>query len=685
MLSSVGGNPVGVSRQRTFGLNPLQGTQSPFQLVAEDRFDRQSISFGATPPRKKTLRQSLIFPLVALAGFLSGSAQSPQTVYGQTPELKGRVQAVADVSNVVAASFEGWAQSDVARYQRLSAQWRAAEQAPLGSANRNNLRATLQNDWNRLKADSRAGQTGAQKVLARMAQDHLYDELTQPGPHLIRFGYNAFDKNSHNKVELQWRALCGLFSHAARQNSEGRRALATRFYPALYKVMAENPDERIHKWGNFTINVLFPGLSEAQKVETVNRLADALLSEPPGSTKLFALKSLNSLRHHYEQPAFWSDLLQTVHQRIAQAEGPKAEENRKYYMVFLGLVQDAEMAAVVDPHLSPQASNDFQQVMAWSLGRVKSPKGLALLTRMIEDPAYRPDAREMALYSLETYRSQYNTQVMRLLKTYAEPQRDLRERVPAQVRDAAQAMLEKVADQFLTEPDFYVKTWLKTPAEQKSYRTLRAQYVEGWDKLSLAQKNMVDSSLIPYRQHLPELIRGQGRHAIVSGTVTESAHVKYLVGVRALDGRWWDDIQGVSSGNVAVTSTNSLPIGRGNTFSHEFWHHLHKLVLNQKPGMKAQIETLFRTGNPMDYYAAHNEYEYLAQGGEAYAARFKDHAILYALAFDDGYQSSDSNLRSRLKRIDPALYAFIESLTCVDCQTVLDVGPQNPMQRAANE
>ncbi len=684
MLSSVGGNPIGLQGPRAFGLNGRQAKQNPFQGVQADRFMRPSVTFEGQSA-EKTLRKTVMYSLMVLSGFLGGGLYKPANALGQTTGLKGRVQVVAEQSAPIQQGLEGWTQADIARYQRLSVQWRAAEKAPLGSANRNNLRAALQSDWSRLQADCRAGQTGAQKVLARMAQDHLYDELTQPGPHLIRFGYNAFDKNSGNKVELQWRALCGLVSHAARQDSAGRQALATRFYPALYKVMSENPDERILKWGNFAINILFPGLSEAQKTETVNRLSEAFLAEPPGSTKLFALKSLNSVRHHYDQPAFWADLLQTVHQRMAQEEGPKAEESRKYYMVFLGLVQDGEMAAVVEPHLSPQASSDFQQVMAWNLGRVKSPKGLALLTRMIEDPAYSSDAREMALYSLETYRPQYNTQVMRLLKACAEPQGDLQGRVPPQVRDAAQAMLEKVADQFLTEPDFYVKTWLKTPAEQKSYRTLRAQYVEGWDKLSLAQKNMVDSSLIPYRQHLPELIRGQGRHAIVSGTVTVSAHVKNLVGVRALDGRWWDDIQGVSSGNVAVTSTNSLPVGRGNTFSHEFWHHLHKLVLNQKPGMKAQIENLFRTGNPMDYYAAYNEYEYLAQGGEAYAARFKDHAILYALAFDDGFQSSDSNLRSRLKRIDPVLYAFIESLTCVDCQTVLDVGSQKPIQRVANE
>ncbi len=124
----------------------------------------------------------------------------------------------------------------------------------------------------------------------------------------------------------------------------------------------------------------------------------------------------------------------------------------------------------------------------------------------------------------------------------------------------------------------------------------------------------------------------------------------------------WDDVSGVSSTGGAVTSAQVLYPGRFNTFAHEFMHHLHQMVLNNQNGKTQQIVNLFKQGNALDYYAAGDEYEYLGQGGEAYNARFKDHAILYALIFNKGYESTDSHIRSQLKRQDSDLYDFINAI-----------------------
>ncbi len=90
-------------------------------------------------------------------------------------------------------------------------------------------------------------------------------------------------------------------------------------------------------------------------------------------------------------------------------------------------------------------------------------------------------------------------------------------------------------------------------------------------------------------------------------------------------------------------------------------HHLHQMVLNPQ-GKGRTIEQLFKQGKALDYYAAGDEYEYFGQGGEAYNARFKDHAILYALIFNNGFESTDSHTQSQLKRQDTDLYGFIKTL-----------------------
>jgi hypothetical protein len=123
----------------------------------------------------------------------------------------------------------------------------------------------------------------------------------------------------------------------------------------------------------------------------------------------------------------------------------------------------------------------------------------------------------------------------------------------------------------------------------------------------------------------------------------------------------WDDVSGVSSTGGAVTSAQVLYPGRFNTFAHEFMHHLHQMVLNPQ-GKGRTIEQLFKQGKALDYYAAGDEYEYFGQGGEAYNALFKDHAILYAIIFNNGFESTDSHTRSQLNRQDSSLHRFIQDL-----------------------
>lgn len=615
--------------------------------------------------KDRSFFKTFILGLASLPGMLTSTAVPPGDLFGD----ESRTQYL---DTTLGLSLMGAAED--ARYKTIAQAWQSAEAQPVGSGARSSKTAEVRGHWDRLLSDARNGNAGAHQVAHRLLRDQLYNEIAQPGPHLIRFNYYGYDDliSRYNagqmnrqtfNTEMQWRALEGLVNHLGNQPYQTVREAAPRFYPVVRQALDTNSDDRVQKWGQYTLQRIFGGLTPEQQTDNARKLSEVFLKEPPGNKKQFAMRGLTVMRGATPSLPLWEELREKVQERLKNPPMTESHDAKKFYIIYLGQTQDPTLPALVEPLIKPESPEAVQQAAAWSLGRVMSPKGLDLLTKMLENDKLSPVAQEMAVYSIENYRSQYQTHVMNILNNYAKESPAVND----DVEEAARAMLEKAEDQSRVEPEFYIKRLLKNEEDRTLYRKIRSQYVKGWDNLNMSQQNFLDRALIPYRKYLPEIIRRQGEHTIIRGTVTETPEYKYLVGYRADDGRLYDDIEGISSVNGAVTSAMVMNPGRFNTFSHEFWHHLHQMVLNNRPGYTRKIEDFYHQGKALDYYAASNEYEFLAQGGEAYNARFKDHEALYTLVFDKGFQSTDNHTRSQLKRQDPELFKFIEGLTCVDC------------------
>jgi hypothetical protein len=307
------------------------------------------------------------------------------------------------------------------------------------------------------------------------------------------------------------------------------------------------------------------------------------------------------------------------------------------------------------------------------------------LVRFIGQSDASPLAREMAILSLTEYHPVYGDAVTALLKSLANPPSSSGSEstseavsVPDAIKEAAQAMLQKVTDQSATVKDYYIDLFLKTDEEKTSFKSLRDQYVKGLDLLNTGQKNLIDRSLLPYRHFLQEIINRGGKHTIMSGGVGNTEAYKQYIGARSDDGRLTDLIQGMSSDwGGAVTSVNRVTPGGSNTFAHEFTHHIHQMILNHQAGVPEKIVALYqeamRDKKVLDDYGATNEYEYLAQGGEAMDGQYKDHRNLYNAIFNRGYDTGGDNTRSKLKRQDPKLYEFLKSLRSIPLEIQLKV------------
>ena len=126
-------------------------------------------------------------------------------------------------------------------------------------------------------------------------------------------------------------------------------------------------------------------------------------------------------------------------------------------------------------------------------------------------------------------------------------------------------------------------------------------------------------------------------------------------GTRTFDLRLWDDVKG-QGGFHAVSGTEwerGVKAGRFNVALHEFAHQVHSFLSGEE---KREVKRLFiaakKEGRTLDYYADMNEFEYLAQGIEAYASPEK---------LPD-QKDTMGHTRSELLKKDPDLHKFVDGM-----------------------
>jgi tetratricopeptide (TPR) repeat protein len=123
------------------------------------------------------------------------------------------------------------------------------------------------------------------------------------------------------------------------------------------------------------------------------------------------------------------------------------------------------------------------------------------------------------------------------------------------------------------------------------------------------------------------------------------------------DHRQWMDIRGVGGSEVGAAGIEYVERGshqERNVLLHEFMHLVHAGALTdrQRRELRRLHLDAVREGSAIDYYAASNEQEYLAQAVEAYLSLVKVHPLNHKAM----------NTRADLRERDPAAFAFVEGL-----------------------
>jgi Tfp pilus assembly protein PilF len=177
--------------------------------------------------------------------------------------------------------------------------------------------------------------------------------------------------------------------------------------------------------------------------------------------------------------------------------------------------------------------------------------------------------------------------------------------------------------------------------------------------LTKQQQAVIDVAVAPLAGFLPALASKKARHYLLAfdqrpGDLQGFADV---ADQKTFDGRYYASIRGVG-GRVTVSGVEYLDQaahGGFNTIAHEFAHQVHLTAFGKNEGREIRrlYERARREGRTLDYYAAANEYEYFAQGYEAFISERKRPS-----AGLTGRHTNHDLLMS-----DPDLYKFLVRLT----------------------
>jgi tetratricopeptide (TPR) repeat protein len=177
--------------------------------------------------------------------------------------------------------------------------------------------------------------------------------------------------------------------------------------------------------------------------------------------------------------------------------------------------------------------------------------------------------------------------------------------------------------------------------------------------LSNAEKQVIEQAVAPFSMFIKDLKRKSAKHYLLSidKKLSEVSGYESLDNRMTFDGRFYASVRGVG-GLVAVSGVEYLDAamrGGFNTIAHEFAHQVHTSALSTEicERIKKLYQRAVKNDRVLDYYAASNEWEYFAQGYEAYVSNFKRPSAGVIAR----------HTRQELQQMDPDLFNLLEELS----------------------
>jgi tetratricopeptide (TPR) repeat protein len=180
-----------------------------------------------------------------------------------------------------------------------------------------------------------------------------------------------------------------------------------------------------------------------------------------------------------------------------------------------------------------------------------------------------------------------------------------------------------------------------------------------YNSLTERQKFVIDISVAPLAAFLPKLARSGARYWLLplDQQASDMSELGRMRAASTFDGRYYASIRGVG-GKITVSGMEYLETaanGGFNTIAHEFAHQVHTAAMDKRDRKTIHklYERALRKGSVLDFYAAADEFEYFAQGYEAFVSHYKRPAA----------GLTARHTRHELSMRDPELYGFLLELS----------------------
>jgi hypothetical protein len=197
--------------------------------------------------------------------------------------------------------------------------------------------------------------------------------------------------------------------------------------------------------------------------------------------------------------------------------------------------------------------------------------------------------------------------------------------------------------------------------EKMLYKKYRDKYIPDHKEFSIKEMNWIDRVLFPFRSLLQKVALNQEK-IVITDDITTSYETDNI-GKRVPYGFFEDTAGGAARENAFIVipkSNFTFPLSRGFVLAHEWAHQIHfKLPKDKQKEIINLYKSALERHTCLDEYAASNEYDYFAQGFDAYFSNYKPHKLLIN---SSNYLDLYSHTKSKLKKLDRPLYDFIDNL-----------------------
>ena len=293
-------------------------------------------------------------------------------------------------------------------------------------------------------------------------------------------------------------------------------------------------------------------------------------------------------------------------------------------------------------------------------GKFRSDENFEIIKNIALDKAEKDvRKREFAIQSTALYLKDKPEEVKEVLQTVS--------REKSEFSPLGKILLDKISGNYHGQENRELKYAGYTKKQIERFNSLFDRYFVSDVKLTPRLKNSCDLAVVPFRKQLGSFV-SKGRHYLVQNdTYTkqdpDNVAKRYFFANAGIynSGDYYDAFDGISADNYNMMNPYRVQSSsHQNQMAHENGHSIHEMFNKKDMQTLSRLyKKAKREGRVLDYYAAANQYEYFAQGCDAFASKYKPHKLLV---------SNDKNLLGlghtiyELMDRDPDLLKFIKKV-----------------------